>query len=42
MEEFSEEGRLLNLMIARSREYVFCIGTGYTGEKCVMDGDVVC
>ena len=24
------------------REYGFCIGTGYTGEKCVMDGDVPC
>ena len=26
----------------RFRGYTFCIGTGYTGEKCVMDGDVVC
>ena len=28
-------------MIPRSREYVFCIGSGYTGEKNVMDDDVL-
>ena len=26
----------------KNGEYRICIGTGYTGEKCVMDGDVVC
>ena len=26
----------------KNREYGICIGTGYTGEKCVMDGDVPC